>query len=931
MKIASLIFIATLAWIPTASAETVADIKNWAIEGYVQMDPAKPGPGGAPSIKVDPKSKAVLKLRPEDGAGKLTLSVYDDGTVGSPGKVKAVGPRWGLMQSNGRVLVGAIMYARFLQENGSLCLIDTDPSTKGAWAAMKFLSPRSEPGWRKWEFEYEPTAGLRISYEGKPLTLKQFDWNQSQATGFNGLVLYGDETGSATAQTLWISDINYELSGPMKVAPTSSATPSATATPTVQPPAVVAVTQAEIDQAVKGVPAKMTGFTPEATLADDLKGMTVPLLPSYTGHPRLLFSGQDKALLMKKAEKRPELWNAVISNSTAVKSANSVPAADLIKSGAKYWMVERIQSGALAWFVTGDAETRDGVKRWMLAHAKEPVWGTLYRPNLDLAASWYLYHMAVGYDILWSEFTDDERKIIREGLISHARAIFADHDPANTREKIRYDQNHTYIPIVALTAASLVLADEVPEARVWLNRSYAILRRCRYVLGNDGYYHEGVGYWTYALHWHVRGAELLTRATGEKLLELPALSENWRNALHLSLPGSPGLFDIGDAGGWKEPNKRPTISVNNYSMLWAIASANNSPESQAAAEMYHTRKPEKDYPATAFLWYNPEIKPAEISSLKPYHYFADHGLVTWRSGWDADATSFFFRCGPSLGHGAAPKVDRLKDWTMNTGHVHPDVGAFLMYAKGAYMVVDTGYLTLKRTADHNTLLINGKGQGKDGTYWYERDIPYKTLDETRITREYLSLDYGFVSGDFGSLYQQHSQGVSVKRSLLMTKNWLLVIDDMTAASPQQLTWLCHADAEFKTEGSIFLAKLPKATLAVLPLTQAATESKMEPTVVSSGLAPGQEIPQQRGFRLALSLQQPAQKVRMVNLLVPLGENDKAPLAELVKSDESEMTLRLKWPDNTTEDIQLNLSWQGTPDGPQSAQAPADKGPATVRR
>jgi len=886
-------------------AESEMDLTRWKIEGPVGMDASKAGPSGAPSIKLEPGSKGTLKLRNEDASGKLTLYVFDDGTVASPDKKRAVGPRWGFTQRDGRIFVGAIMYARFLGDQGSYCLVNTDPAQKGAWNAMSYVAPRGTPGWKKWEFDYDPEAGLKISIDGKTVDARHFNWNLSHATGFDGLVLYGDDTAGGTPQTIWVADVSCDPGGPMKVQPNPAA-PAAAASPAA--PAAAPVSEAEIAQADQGTPASMTNYIPGPTLADDLKGMRVPLAEGYAAeHPRLLFSEKDRPMLQQRAKDFPALWNLVLDNAKSVQVTGALPAAEVIRTGGKYWLAERIESGALAWFVTGDQEYRDGVVRWMLAHAQEPVWGTLYRPNLDLVASWYLYHLAVGYDTLWNVLTPEERKTIRDSLVLHARAIFADHDPANTKEKIRYDQNHTYIPVVALAAASLALLDEVPEAKVWLKRSYAILRRCRYVQGEDGYYHEGFGYWTYALHWQVRGAELLGRATGEKLFDLPVLRDSWMHGLYLSLPGSPYAFDIGDTGIWKEANRRPDITVTNYSMLWAMAAQNGSGESQAAGNLYQARQAEKDYPASAFLWFDPAVKPAPLDQIKPYCYFPDHDLVAWRSGWGPDATCYLFRCGPPLGHRAADKLAQLKDWTMNCGHVHPDIGAFWMYAKGEYLAVGTGYSTRKWTRDHNTLLVDGSGQGADGAYWNERGVPYQALNGAHIDREYLCDSYGFASGEFGSVYVKDKTGLNLRRSLLMTKRWALVVDDFSGEQPHDLTWLCHADATFVPEGSGFIARLPKASLAVLPLAPEKLASKIEPSVIASGRAPGQETPMQRGFQLELSLPGPSRSARLINLLVPLGPNGKLPEVELEKAEAARVAFAIKWPQGQTEHVDLNLA------------------------
>ena len=890
-------------------AGTVTDLHSWIVEGGMKMDPSKPGPDGAPSFKIEPKAKAVLKLRPEEGAGKVTIYLYDDGTVASPEQQRTVGPRWGLMQADGRILVGAIMYAKFLQPTGSFCLIDTDPQDKNAWLAMKWLSPRGKAGWRKWEFDYDPNAGLKIKVDDKLVTQKYFDWNTSKATGFNGIILYGDDTPGGTAQTVWVGGITYELGGPMKVKPDLQA-----ALAKLLPPAPVAVA---VDEDATPFP------FPGATLLDDLKGLKIHVAADYAkAHPRLLFPAQDRAAIQRRAKENPLLWDTVLASA---KGIANVPTPEVIRTGSKYWRVTCVESAALAWFVTGDAKYRDGAVQWMTAHCQEPVWGTDFRPNLDLVASYYLYSISLAYDILYPDLTDAERNIIRQGLAQHARAICAEYAVVEAKEKIRYDQNHTYIPAVALTSAALALLDEVPDAREWLRRSSAVMRRCRYVLSEDGYYYEGFGYWMYALHWHVRYADLISRATGEKLYDLPALRDNWRFALHMSLPGAPGAFDVGDSNIWGGNIPRHNLTTPNIAMLAGIAAATGSRESQTAFDLYQSRKSDSASQTMDFLWCRQPVQPLPLEQIQPYQYFTDQDVVAWRSSWETNATCYYFRCGPPLGHAATAKTGQLKDWTMNCGHVHPDIGGFYLYAKGAFLAVTTGYTAEKWTRDHNTLLVDGKGQADDGAYHNERGFPYANLDQARIDSCYLTNTYGFASGEFGSAYSRQPTGLKLRRGALMTERWLLLVDDMAAPAEHTLTWLCHADAPFQVEGTGFAAHLTNATLAVIPLSPAGLVSKMEPTIVGGGATlaetkPGSKITIQRGYHLNLSMAQPAKSVRFVTLLVPLQSNEKLPEIQATTIEQDHIRFGLKWPGGKTEKVDLNLRWRSE----------SGSGPATIK-
>lgn len=664
---------------------------------------------------------------------------------------------------------------------------------------------------------------------------------------------------------------------------------------------------------------KWTGGFPGPTLADDLDLAQTPVMAGYAAaRPRLLFSASDREALRRKVRENPTLWQPVLANARRVLDPAATPGPEDVTHGKNYWRIECVQSAALAWFVTGETGYRDGAIRWMLAHARQPVWGTGFRPNLDLQASWYLYYLSIAYDVLHDELSEGDATVIRAGLASHAKALFDDFDPVTRAEAIHYDQNHTYTPIVALTAASLALRGEEPAADAWLERARAVLRRCRYVLGEDGYYYEGVGYWIYSLHWHVRAAELLGRATGEKLMELPALGENWRYALHLSLPGKPWAFDVGDTGLWKGDHQRPDIRVTGSSLLWSVARAIGSRESRAAGDLLGARLPETDGASSAFLWFDNRDEPRPLTEIEPYHYFQDHGVVSWRSGWGAGDTAMLFRCGPPLGHAAASKLGQLKDWEPNAGHVHADIGAFYLYAKGAYLAVGTGYTAEKWTRDQNTLLVDGKGQAVDGAYHNEHGVPYAQLDGARIDRVRLTKDYGFASGEFGSVYTRQVKNVNLRRSVLATARWMLVADDFRAedGAARRLTWLCHADAPFAAEpgasGFSHIARLPQAGVAVLTLMPAAEALNAEPseTVVMAGMAPGKGHAEKHGYQLALTNREPAAALRFVSLLVPLGKGEAPPVVNRViaKAGEKIVSFDLKWADGRTERVRLDLGW-----------------------
>ena len=91
-----------------------AALAGWTVTGDVAIDAAKARGGSGGALRVGPGGKAALTLRDRDESGKVELWVYDDGTTPADPKAHRVGPRWGLVQRDGRVLAAGILYANYL-------------------------------------------------------------------------------------------------------------------------------------------------------------------------------------------------------------------------------------------------------------------------------------------------------------------------------------------------------------------------------------------------------------------------------------------------------------------------------------------------------------------------------------------------------------------------------------------------------------------------------------------------------------------------------------------------------------------------------------------------------------------------------------------------------------------------------------------------
>jgi hypothetical protein len=89
-------------------------LAGWAVSGEVSLDRTHGRGGQGAALKVSPGGRAPLKLRDNDASGKVELWVEDGGTQPDNVKLNRAGPRWGLVQNDGRVLAVGVLYASYL-------------------------------------------------------------------------------------------------------------------------------------------------------------------------------------------------------------------------------------------------------------------------------------------------------------------------------------------------------------------------------------------------------------------------------------------------------------------------------------------------------------------------------------------------------------------------------------------------------------------------------------------------------------------------------------------------------------------------------------------------------------------------------------------------------------------------------------------------
>jgi hypothetical protein len=199
---------------------TADALTGWTVAGDAGIDLTKDRQGAGGSLKIGPGGSALLKLRAQDGSGKVELWVYDDGWKPKDPNAGRVGPRWGLVQSDGRLLAAGIFHASYLAGDEGY----TASASNGKdWFDQLFWLGinRAPSGWHKWTFDFDPETGIRLFHNDSDVPPPL---DKANLKGFVALEIWGDN-GPDDGQTIWVDDVSVVLGAPAQLVTAVEADP----------------------------------------------------------------------------------------------------------------------------------------------------------------------------------------------------------------------------------------------------------------------------------------------------------------------------------------------------------------------------------------------------------------------------------------------------------------------------------------------------------------------------------------------------------------------------------------------------------------------------------------------------------------------------------------------------------------------------------
>ena len=254
------------------------------------------------------------------------------------------------------------------------------------------------------------------------------------------------------------------------------------------------------------------------------------------------------------------------------------------------------------------------------------------------------------------------------------------------------------------------------------------------------------------------------------------------------------------------------------------------------------------------VWHDGRLASTPVQKLPAWHRFEDADVVFWRSDWSAKATAVAFKCGSPEGHATTALLEKYPEWKLQEGHVHPDVNSFIVFAKGQYLTGDSGYSGAAKTVEHNTLLVDGHGQGDEGTQQVWTRIPYAQLSESRLVSVRADAKGFEFVGEGESAYEVDLGLKRYRRVLSYTSGRLTVEDSIESAQPAIFTELLHADTKIVKMGpEQFDFPAGDAVLHVALESPTDAMTRIEPNILMAPGKPGsvdKGTPEARGERLA---------------------------------------------------------------------------------
>ncbi len=433
-------------------------------------------------------------------------------------------------------------------------------------------------------------------------------------------------------------------------------------------------------------------------------------------------------------------------------------------------VLDRVRVLAMVNRLEGDPRYADRAWKELEAAASFEDWNPAH--FLDTAEMTHAF--ALGYDWLYDRWSDDQRRVLREAIVSKG---LREGLKVYEREKgwHRNRNNWNQVCNGGLISGALAVADVEPKiaARIVYEAVRSVPLAMRHY-EPDGGGTEGVTYWGYGSRYNVVLLSSLDTALGTDfgLSRVGAFKQSGFYQIYLSGAGRVA-FDFADCG------RKPVSEPQHFWMARKYA--------VPAFSWFRLRGLEGgDEPGGALdlLWYDGRGRDLNVETLPLDRHFREAECAALRSSWKPDAMMVGIQAGRTMNLG---------------GHRHLDLGTFVLDALGQRWITDSGveretYMAHRhrnprhayyrvRAEGHNVPVFNpGKGPDQNPRAVAQivmlKSVPHEAVAVVDLTQA----------------YQPHADR-AVRTFAFENRKRLVVTDELRARTPAELWWFLHTEAK----------------------------------------------------------------------------------------------------------------------------------------
>jgi len=548
---------------------------------------------------------------------------------------------------------------------------------------------------------------------------------------------------------------------------------------------------------------------------------TVKLKPELRGvHPRLIFTTEELQQLAKHVPHDDILsvnWESTLAQGKKQQADKRSPAQvfksdtpALVTAGGRY------PNAAVAYMIEPSEELKERIAGILQMYLDEPVWNRAKEVDSNMGAANNMLAAALLFDAVANDLDPEFKKQFAEKLLEKARRMYYIGHQQNALDVHKYWQqdpanNHRWHRGAGTIACLLAIQDvEGIEAEWMLEQIKAEMDFLIRWYPHDGDCHEGTGYQVFGFHFLTIAALMMDRCTGTDYLSAPGFHNAWKQQIYSNLPGARGFMTFGDNGN-RINGKAGFRSYQAAFFICPKLSRDEDVQAALKAWYYHDAMSEDglvaaDYPWMMLLYYDPTLPAGAFKNLPKHYLMADMGAAYMRNSWDEDAVLMMFKCGPYGGYILNEYRNENDFHYINIAHDDPDANTIAIAQGDDYVLHPGVYFTNKVTANHNTVIVDGKGQINEGSP-YTQPVP----DTDMTTLSYLtgwkeSDGRIIIEGEAGPAYPGLTQ---YRRSAVwMPGDYVLLLDQVVAPQPSNIAYqLFSENANFTApnEGKGFIA------------------------------------------------------------------------------------------------------------------------------